>query len=379
MSSNNSCDVLIIGAGPTGLMLGILCALRGIHAVILEKRADAVTHSRSIGIHSPSLPIFEEAGIIEALIAAGNRIDRGSAYLENEYIGDMDFSKQSAPYPFIITCSQTTTEKMLEKRFSALAPGSLMRGYSAETLSVNDSGCHVFTHDNRTFSAPWLLACDGKNSRIREWCGIESRNHTYPDTYMMGDFHDGNGTRNTADVHLCRAGLVESFPHGNNMRRWVIHSGGRQGSPAPELIARTVHERTGRQPAPRTCTMTSLFQPSRNIASTFIQGRVLLAGDAAHEISPIGGQGMNLGWLDASALADALMTPDYNTLYRCAERRRILAIKAARQAERNMSLGRPFRSLTTRKLILMAMLSRPLTPYFISRFSMQYLNDFPKR
>src|SRR5699024_2021681 len=138
---------------------------------------------------------------------------------------------------------------------------------------------------------------------------------TYPDTYLMGDVAD-SGTRRGARIHLEPGGVIEAFPLPGAMRRWVAHTGtarlgtGRFGKSrsarTPEELAAIVRRRTGERIDPATNTMISAFGVRRRTAERMVDGRVVLIGDAAHEVSPIGGQGMTLGWLDALALAPLL-------------------------------------------------------------------------
>ena len=196
---------------PAGLMLGALCALHGLRPLVVEQRHAPVTHSRSIGIQSPSLALFEQIGLLNDLLDAGNRINTGTAYLEATRMGDLHFSRQPVPHPYIVTCPQLVTERLLEARLNQLAPGALRRAHLVEHLDVTDAHCTVRTRNGTTFVAPWCFACDGHDSFIRTAAGIPVTAHAYPDSYLMGDFDDPPGTRDTAAVHLCRDGLVESL------------------------------------------------------------------------------------------------------------------------------------------------------------------------
>jgi 2-polyprenyl-6-methoxyphenol hydroxylase-like FAD-dependent oxidoreductase len=185
----------------------------------------------------------------------------------------------------------------------------------------------------------------------------------------MGDFDDPGGEP-VAHIHLHHHGVVERFPLPGGRRRWVVHTGTER---VPELageLAGRAFERIGFAPEPHTATMLSAFTVQRRLAARMVGGRMVLVGDAAHGISPIGGQGMTLGWLDALALAPLLedlfrggtgrlglltageritgRLEEYPGFARFDARRRRAARTAARQAEVNMLLGRPRSAMACR-------------------------------
>src|SRR5690606_12138386 len=109
-----------------------------------------------------------------------------------------------------------------------------------------------------------------------------------------------------AHIHLHRHGVVERFPLPGGRRRWVVHTGTERVPESAEELTDRAAARIGHGPDPATVSMLSAFAVQRRLARRMVSGRVVLAGDAAHGISPIGGQGMTLGWLDALALAPLL-------------------------------------------------------------------------
>src|SRR5699024_6157614 len=148
----------------------------------------------------------------------------------------------------------------------------------------------------------------------------------------------------------------ESFPLPGQMRRWVAHTGTALLPESPQFLTEVIAKRTGEQVDPQTATMMSAFGVRRRIAQRMVADRCVLIGDAAHEVSPIGGQGMTLGWPDALELAplltDALSgrktTPLHQQVdFQVFEQTRLAAARAtARQAELNMALGRSMSTVT---------------------------------
>jgi 2-polyprenyl-6-methoxyphenol hydroxylase-like FAD-dependent oxidoreductase len=195
----------------------------------------------------------------------------------------------------------------------------------------------------------------------------------------MGDFAADGVHSQEAVLYLETGGIVESFPLPVGQRRWVV----RMGNPAPNMdageLSRLVYQRTGVRPDPATNTMLSAFSPRSTMACRLVAGRAVLIGDAAHEISPIGGQGMNLGWLDAAELAPIVCaslsgSPVGRRLQDYEVSRRKAAGLARWQAEVNMSLGRPLAPafLGLRNLAMGTLAAFPSANRLVARrFTMQ--------
>ena len=168
----------------------------------------------------------------------------------------------------------------------------------------------VLTADGESrIHASLAVAADGVRSTVRQLLGIPVRLKEYPDRYLMGDFADSTAFGPDAALFLEAAGIVESFPLPGRVRRWVARMpGSRRGrANCPRPWPRIVQERTGVAVDAGTNSMLSSFGVRPRLAKRMVHGRTALIGDAAHEISPIGGQGMNLGWLDAAELVPLLL------------------------------------------------------------------------
>lgn len=375
-------DVLIVGGGPVGLYLAALLLQDGVSVRVLEQRLSRAEHSRAIGIHPPALEALSRIGVAQALVTAGIPIRHGVAIGNGVQLAEMSFSRVSDRYPFVLSIPQKQTEAVLEQRVRELDPAALLRGSKVE--GIHDDGRSVTLSVTSPAgmtrqSGALAVAADGVRSNVRELLRISSTSKTYPDSYLMGDFKDSTEFGPDAALFLAADGIVESFPLPGGMRRWVV----RLPSIPPEddagWLGELVHRRTGIAVDAETSTMVSSFGVHSNRALRLVSGRTALIGDAAHEVSPIGGQGMSLGWLDAAELAPIIVAalkgqPVARLLPEFERSRQRAAIRARRQSEINMALGRPLPALllSARNLAIKGVAAVPAANALIARrFTMQ--------
>ncbi|NQD86845.1 FAD-dependent monooxygenase [Paenarthrobacter sp. CM16] len=341
-------DVVIVGAGPVGLFMGALLLQRGHQVRILERRSSRSDSSRAIGIHPPALAELARAGVAGQLIAAGVHIHQGVAYSQRRMVARLAFDGDPA-FPIILAVPQTVTETVLEKTVMDLDPAAIVRGADVHHVVDDFRSVRVAADSARgalEFRARLVVAADGAHSSIRQRILPHLPSRSYPDCYIMGDFADATGHGTDAVLYLEPDGIVESFPLPGGVRRWVVRLGSPDQGTTAAGLAKLIGDRTGEVPDAGSNTMLSAFEVRSRLAARMVHGRVVLLGDAAHEISPIGGQGMNLGWLDAAQLAP-IMDASFGgsdvgrLLDRFEKSRRKAARRASRQAGLNMALGRP--------------------------------------
>lgn len=362
-------EVLVVGGGPVGLFLGCRLAQLGISVRVLEPRTEPRAHSRAIGVHPPALERLAELGLADAFVEAGVRITRGHAYAGTKRLGILSFADLPGPYPFILTLPQPRTEALLEERLRELEPDALCR---AEVRGLEQTTEHVRVTlaTGERLTARFLVAADGKMSFVRNALKVSFKGRSYPDHYLMGDFYDTTDFGNDAALYFTRAGLVESFPLPGGLRRWVAKTPEHISAPTPGKLAGLIQERLGVRLPVETNSMLSAFGIQRFLADRFITGRVALVGDAAHVVSPIGGQGMNLGWLGAWRLAESLATTGSLSGY-AAHRRS--ARRAVVRAEFNTVMGRATPVAGVRDAAVWSILHGPLQRPFARLFTMRGL------
>ncbi len=387
-------DVLVVGGGPVGTALALDLVRRGRRVRVLEARAHAPVGSRAIGIHPPGLAVLDRLGVAAALVAAGRPVRMGRARGVRGALGSVRFDEPGAAWPFVLTVPQAITEATLRAALEAADPAAWVAGVRAEALhrggdavvvdGVAGDGAH------RRWRASAVVGADGRDGAVRRALGVGRRGGPYPDQYAMADLAD-DPDRFAADeawVVLHAEGVVEGFPLPGGVRRWVVRwrgsvDGLRERAPA-ELATLVAAEAGRRLGAPLDGALrgsASAFGVERWSADRYAVGRVALIGDAAHVVSPIGGQGMNLGWLDAAAIADALdagldQGDPGPLLARAAGHRRRAARRAIARAAAHTALGRPVGPIVgaVRDVLLAAALRPPLAARTRGRFVMEGLS-----
>lgn len=390
-------EVAVVGGGPVGLLLGCLLADGGVRVAVLERRRQRSTHSRSIGVHPPALEVAARLDLAEPLVARGVRVERGHAYAGRARLGTLSFRNCPPPYRFVLTLPQTEGERLLERRLDSLPHGELRRGAEVVALERDEASARLRLADGGALEADLVVGCDGHDSALRGWLEVPFEERRYPDRFVMGDFPDGTRLGPDAAIYLTAGGVVESFPLPEGLRRWVA-AVSPEGEPAPEPGAATrlraatwladrVLERVGERLDVCRCSMVSAFGVRTLLAGRLVAGRAALAGDAAHVLPPFGGQGMNLGWLDAGVLAAGVLAArggedlarvPVERLQRALAGYEAVRLPAARAASRravfNLRVGRASPTPSLRAAAVWTGLHTPLAGALARRFTMRGLD-----
>lgn len=330
-------EVLVVGAGPVGLALSADLRARGVDVEVVERRGDTGGGTRAIGIHSPALALLEACGATDGLRAEAVRIDRGEARADGRVLAEIRFDRVRARHPYVAALPQSDTMRVL----TALAP-PVRRGVTVTALLHDGDGVRARTSGPdgpAEIRAGVVVVASGWAGRDLVYRPGAVRTHHYPDRYVMADVMASGGP--VARVHLERGGVVESFPLPGGRRRLVAWAGSDEVTDADAFLRDAIALRTGVEVD---IADASTFGVRRAVAPALRRGRIVVVGDAGHEVSPIGGQGMNLGLLDALTLAP-LLAPwvrrgDDAGLARWERDRLASARHAARLAFLNTVLGR---------------------------------------
>lgn len=330
-------EVIVIGAGPVGLLMAAELRRCGVKVEILEQRAVPGHGSRAIGIHPPVLAALQACGLTAELLHHAVQVPRGEARSRGQLVATVDFDRLRSEFPFIATLPQAATEQVL----SQAGPPPQR---AAEVTAIRPTGVDVQLDtalgERR---APLVVLAAGARSRSLVYRRPAAR--TYPDQYLMADVKVGDrADAKTAVIHLDSTGVLESFPLPEGRRRFVAWDPPGAASDPQQRSCRLQDALAARGESANV--EATAFGVRRYVAPRMRNGRLFVIGDAAHEVSPIGGQGMNLGLLDAASLAPLLaawvrsgVAPEAE-LHQWERARLSSARRAAGLAELNTRLGR---------------------------------------
>ncbi|MFI8632796.1 FAD-dependent oxidoreductase [Microbacterium sp. NPDC077663] len=334
-------EVLIVGAGPVGTLLAAELTRFGVEVEVVERRATAGGGSRAIGLHAPVLAALEAGGATERILSSAVRVRRGEARSDGRTIGVVDFARLDVRHPYVATLAQAQTEQAL--RGGGPEPE---RGVTVTGLHAEAGGVRVET-DRGGRRAPIVVLAGGVGARDLVYRPAALRRTVYADRYLMTDAAvPPREDAETAVVHLAPGGVLESFPLPGGRRRFVAWDAGGSVETRTARLLQALRER-GEAEAAEAVDDATEFGVKRVLTRAMRRDRLFVIGDAGHEISPIGGQGMNLGLLDAATLAPLLAAwirlgsaPDADLAEW--ERDRLRSARTAgRLAAVNMALGRP--------------------------------------
>ncbi|MEV0004188.1 FAD-dependent monooxygenase [Micromonospora sp. NPDC050980] len=302
-------DVLVVGAGPTGLAVAVTLAGHGTTATVVDRLAEPPVTSRAAVVHAGTLDVLDRIGVAEPLAGRGLHSARFSVRDRDRLLLTVPFDRLPSRHRYALLISQAETEAVLADRLTALG-GRVLRPYELTGLDVDGAGATARFAGGETVRARWVVGADGMHSRVRELAGIGFGGPADPgESFLLADVRvDSALPRDQVNLFLSPRGPLVWAPLPDGTVRLVATVADAPREPQARHFQALLDERG---PVRRPDRVTGLAWASRfrihhRIASSYRSGPVLLAGDAAHVHSPAGGQGMNLGLRDAVALGDAL-------------------------------------------------------------------------
>lgn len=303
------CEVVIVGAGPTGLTAAIGLASQGVDFIILDCLAAGQNTSRAAAIHAATLESLAPLGLDQALIAQGLKVPGFRARDGGHVLLHADFSQLKSSTPYVLMLPQDETEAIMTARLAELGHG-VRHPVQVTAAERTAAGVQVYCQGEREdfqISARYVIGADGENSTVRTSAGIGFPGKTYG-SFLLADVRmDWPIAREEVSLFFSQTGTLVVAPLPQERFRIVAQLADAPSRPAIADVQQVIDARGPYGEAQvREVLWGSRFQVHHKLADHFRDGSILLVGDAAHVHSPAGGQGMNLGIRDAAALADAL-------------------------------------------------------------------------
>lgn len=309
----SSTDVLIVGAGPTGLFLALLLKKLGVRIRIIDETSEPGTTSRALAVQARTLEFYRQVDLADDVLRLGLRLDGVNMWRRGEHAARVDLGaigEGLSPFPFGVIFPQDEHERLLIEKLAAL--GAHVERSTALTAIERHETRVVATErgpngETATCEATFVAGCDGARSRVRREIGAEFPGGTYEHLFYVADIQ-ASGAQMNHELHvmLDDAGFLALFPLAGEGRARLV------GTIREDAVKRggELHwEDVDRRPIDRIgleidrVNWFSTYHVHHRVADRFRRGRLFLLGDAAHIHSPVGGQGMNTGLGDAMNLA----------------------------------------------------------------------------
>jgi 2-polyprenyl-6-methoxyphenol hydroxylase-like FAD-dependent oxidoreductase len=295
-----SCEVLVVGAGPTGLTLAIELRRRGVDVLLIDALEAPQHWDRATVVHPRSLEVFEALGIAEEFLAAGVPVRAARLHSAGEVLVEVDFSRSGAPYAYNVGLSEEATEGFLTAKLEEFG-GSVERSTRLLRMSQDDDGVSATVERGgreEEVRAAWIVGCGGYHSPVREAVGIELEGHDIEDPWAVFDvtLAGREDDFETTLVYLEETVVILTpLP----CRRYRVYT--RPTSDDVDFVAEATAVLARYLPGqePVEIENPARFRCHAKVATHYRKGRALLAGDAAHVCSPSQGHGMNSGIQDA--------------------------------------------------------------------------------
>lgn len=319
-----SCDLLIVGAGPTGLMMASECARYGMDCRIIDRASHPSDHSKALAIQPRSLEMLHFLGIDSPFLERGEKLHALSIHSQHRLVGHVEFQKLNSPFPYILSLPQSVTEELLNQHLIELG---LKIERECELIGLEEQGEEVLAtiqtpgNQKKQLRAQWVIGCDGAHSFVRKHLNLSFEGKTFPIVFSLADVQiNWKYSHEEANAFWSREGILAAIPLPEKGRYRLIFELDRcqqhqekapslnhlqVGVPPPTLeeVKEVVWKRADPDAHLTDPVWLANFHVNSRLGNHYQVRRFFLAGDAIHIHSPIGGQGMNTGLQDGWNLA----------------------------------------------------------------------------
>ena len=306
-------DVVIAGAGPTGLALACVLAAEGVPFVMVDRQPEGANTSRAAVIHARTLEVLDALQVTDRLRAEGHVMPRFVLRDRDRALTTLRFDRLPTRYPYTLMIPQYRTEAILLNRLRELG-GDVCRPALVCDVRQDDAGVAVTVGDEqqppKVIHARYLVGADGMHSTVREHAGIAFTGAAYAQSFVVADVRmDWGLAGDEVMLFLSPDGLVVVAPLPGGAHRIVATQDDAPEHPDQAHVQGLLDTRGPTSPAARVREIiwSSRFRVHHRLADAYRARNILLAGDAAHVHSPAGGQGMNTGIQDGVTLGRLLV------------------------------------------------------------------------
>lgn len=353
--SNSRDKILVVGAGPTGLTLGVELARNGIIPTLIDKRDEASGFSRAVGILPKSLELLKPSGVTESLLKEAVHIQTARIFDERNLHAEVEISPSTIKFGhgLIAGLAQDRTEFLMTKQFERFG-GKVEYGTELKSLQQKEDGVFVKFADGKETLFDYVVGADSVKSVVRDALDLEYRGYELPEKWSIADVISTDWPyKNCFTINLQAMGVIAiAVPLEETRYRIISNTEDALATfSIPLKIDKVIRQGS--------------FKISVRQVESYQKGRVFLAGDAAHCHSPVGGRGMNLGIADACDLAQRFVDGDLESYSDARHKAGASIIAVTERGRKIISSKNPY----LRKSLLFIVRNLMRFKFFQKRFS----------